>query len=127
MNGIGFEMHRGGFGQLWAWLSGPVAEWAVGPPDRLADELVGDVDRDLDDMQLITRHEAGPAALLPERLTSLGCDYADLDRRRPDLVRRLEANCRGCPFWRRCARDLGRSATEPDTYCCNAALLRGRD
>ena len=109
--------------QLRAWVGARVSKWVLGRPAGLADHLVGDVDRDLDDMRLITRTDAGPAALLPERLGLLGHDVADVARASPALLARLEATCSACPHWRQCARDLAHGDAGTDGYCCNAELL----
>lgn len=101
-----------------------LADWTVGRPDHLADSLVDDVDRDLEDMRLITHHDAGPAMLLPERLRLAGRDAARLEREAPVLMHRLEGNCRACPHWRRCAREIACGIDLPGDYCANADLLR---
>lgn len=106
--------------RLFAWL----ASWTVGRPDDLADTLIDDIDRDLEDMRLITRHDAGPDMLLPERLRLAGRDVALLERQAPELLGRLEANCRACPHWRRCAREIACGIDRPGDHCANADLLR---
>ena len=97
--------------------------WLTGRPDGLADRLVDDVDQGLLDMRLITRPDAGPAMLLPERLRLSGRDPVALEHADPALLRLLELRCIVCPHWRRCARDIAHGVDPPGAYCANAHWL----
>lgn len=120
--GLGADVAMPAWGG-WRHMVARAGEWALGPPDHLADQLVDDVDRDTDDMRLITRHAAGPDVLLPERLALAGVDEADLVQSAPVVMAELEDACRACPHWRRCARDLANGVPTCIGYCANAARL----
>ena len=84
-----------------------------------------DLDANICDMSLITRLNAGPSVLLPERLRLLGLDQVYLENAQNAALQNLREVCRACDSWRRCARDLARgdATVGMERYCDNAASL----
>lgn len=99
-------------------------------PREDAHQLTCDLDASLGDMGLMTRPNAGPGVLLPERLRRHGVDIARLETGERELLRELLAVCTRCQHWRRCARDIaardaatGFGAPPADGYCVNAGRI----
>jgi hypothetical protein len=96
----------------------------VSPEAERLVRMLDEIDRQLDDMPLITRPEAGRFALMPAHLELIGLAPEAIRRSRPDLALRLETTCAACRCWRQCARDLLRhDAAALATYCPNTSLL----
>jgi hypothetical protein len=97
-----------------------------------AERLLHDVGLSMSDMPAITKPNAGPSVLLPQRLETVGLDPLYLKIEHVSVYRDLERVCMRCPSWRRCARDLAQGDAQSglEHYCANAqtidALLLGR-
>jgi hypothetical protein len=89
------------------------------------DRIRRDIDATLCDMPLITRPDAGPSTLLPERMRLLGLDQAYVEAAQNLTFQKLRETCGACDSWRRCARDLARGdvAVGMERYCENAEQL----
>ena len=96
------------------------------------EQLLHDIRLSMSDMPAITKPQAGPLVLLPQRLETIGLDPLYLKTDQSSVYRDLERACMRCTNWRRCARDLARgdAQTGLEHYCANAqtidALLLGR-
>jgi hypothetical protein len=112
--------------RLLAWFGrSPSTDLQRDPEAADIDRVRRDVDASLCDMRLITRPNAGPSELLPERLRLLGLDPAYVEAVQEATLVKLQESCSDCDSWRRCARDLARGdvAVGMERYCQNAALL----
>jgi hypothetical protein len=108
------------------WLSGTsIASLERDPEAIEIDRIRRDIDAILRDMPLITRPNAGPSTLLPERIRLLGLDLAYVETAQNVTFQKLQETCSACDSWRRCARDLalGDVAVGMERYCENAELL----
>ncbi len=90
-----------------------------------AERILQDVGLSMSDMPAITKPNAGPSVLLPQRLETVGLDPLYLKTEQRSVYRDLERACMRCPKWRRCARDLARgdAQTGLEHYCENAATI----
>ena len=112
--------------RLRTWLCGASSGRLERDPEAIEiDRIRRDIDATLCDMPLITRPNAGPSTLLPERLRLLGLDQAYVEVAQNVTFQNLQETCGACDSWRRCARDLARGdvAVGMERYCDNAALL----
>ena len=108
------------------WFQGSrCAQWAVDQESIQLAEFTRNIETSLADLTLMTRGNAGPSALLPERMRLLGLTLCSIDKSQTDKLSALQATCSTCSSWRRCARDLARgdAAFGMEFYCPNSAAL----
>ena len=108
------------------WFQGTCcAQWSVDREAIQLAEFTRNIETSLADLTLMTRLNAGPSALLPERMRLLGLTLASVDAHQNDKLSALQATCSTCSSWRRCARDLARGDATfgMEFYCSNSAAL----
>jgi hypothetical protein len=90
-----------------------------------AERILQDVGLSMSDMPAITRPNAGPAVLLPQRLETVGLDPLYLKIEQSSVYHDLERACMRCTSWRRCARDLAQGDAQAglEHYCANAQTI----
>ena len=110
--------------RAWQRRTNSVQELARLAPDE-RDRVLQDIGLSMSDMQALSRPHAGPEALLPHRLATLGLDAAYFEREQRSIYRDMQRTCVRCSSWRNCARDLTRGDVQTGMagYCLNAETI----